>query len=299
MQGIFPGAFSALSEEASEIASRVRGGVVTVRSGRGGHGSGVVWSEDGTIVTNEHVVASGRAEVVLADGSMLPASLVRKDRRRDLAVLRVEAAPLPAIPVGESRALKPGQLVLSMGNPLGVRNAVSIGIISGMVAEVWAGGRHFPEMVRADIDLYPGNSGGPLLDASGRVVGINAMVTGPGAALAVPSHIVRQMVDEQAGPRPFIGVTGREVPLLVGSGGPHTTTRGTGLLVQGVLPGGPAERAGLRAGDLLIGLDGEGSRTVESISAQIEGLRLDSTCVLSVLRNGALLKVQVRPEWKN
>jgi serine protease Do len=299
IQGISPGTFSALSEEAAEIADRVRGGVVTVRSGRGGHGSGVVWSEDGMIVTNNHVVASGRVEVALADGRTLPASVVRTDRRGDLALLRVEAASLPAIPVGDSHGLRPGQLVLAVGNPLGVRGAVSLGIISGTVGGVWVGGRRLSEMVRADIDLYPGNSGGPLLDAWGRVIGINTMVTGPGAALAVPSHMVRRMVAGQVPPRPYIGITGRQVPLLAASGMPLPARLGSGLLVQGVLAGGPAERAGVLAGDLLIGLEGVTQGVGKSISEQIEGLSPDAICHLSLLRDGRLLKVDVRPEWRN
>jgi serine protease Do len=299
MKGISLGAFPSLSEAAAEIAGRAREGVVAVRSGRGGQGSGVIWTEDGVIVTNHHVVASERAEVVLSDGRQLPAIVVRRDRPRDLAVLRAEATSLPAIPVGDSRNLRPGQLVLAVGNPFGVRGAVSVGIISGLLGEVRAGGRRLSEMVRADIDLYPGNSGGPLLDVRGRVVGVNTMVTGPGAALAVPSHLVLRVLDSPAAGRAFIGVTAREVPMLAGAGSPFPTRMGSGLLVQGVVAGSPAERAGMLAGDLVVAMDGAPLGNRESVSERLEMLAPHSTCTLSVLRAGKLLRVQLRPEQRN
>lgn len=290
--------FSSLSREAAEVAERVREGVVLVRSGRRGHGSGVVWSEDGLVVTNDHVVGSDRADVTLHDGRRLPASVLKRDHRRDLAVLRVDASSLPAVPVGDSRALRPGQVILAVGNPLGVQGAVSLGIISGTVGEVWIGGRKLPEMVRADIDLYPGNSGGPLVDAQGRVIGINTMVTGPGIALAVPSHVVWLVLQNASAPRPFVGLTVTEVRLPMWRGArPPVVNRG--LLVQSVVNGGPAARAGVTPGDLIVGLDGDALGPVEDIAERVEQLPREHAISLALMRAGRLLEVKVQPEWRN
>ena len=174
-----------LSVELAALADRVRVGVVQVTNGRGG-GSGTIWREDGLIVTNHHVTPGEHAKVTLADGRSLPARVVNALPERDLAVLQVEATGLPALPVGDSTALRIGELLLAVGHPLGVPRAVSLGIFSGVGPIEGQGGRHFQEALLADIELRPGNSGGPLLNARGEVVGINAMVLGPRTALAVP-----------------------------------------------------------------------------------------------------------------
>jgi serine protease Do len=152
----------------------------TVRVDGPRSGSGVVWRASGLIVTNAHVATGQRALVTLAGGREFEAAVVARDPRRDLAALAVNASGLPAAAIGESDALRPGELLFAAGNPLGLTGALAAGVaLSGGAAE-W---------IRADIPLAPGNSGGPLADAGGRVVGINSMVAG-GVALAVPSRAV-------------------------------------------------------------------------------------------------------------
>lgn len=175
---------------AEELARLVRPGVVEVRSDGGGAGSGVVWRPDGVVVTNAHVVRTERATVALWDGRELRGRVVALDRRRDLAVVLVDARELSAPALGEAARLRPGELVFALGNPLGWVGALGMGVVHAVVP-----GRRGPRWVLADIRLAPGNSGGPLFDARGEVVGINAMVM-RGLGVAVPVEVVRGFLRE-------------------------------------------------------------------------------------------------------
>lgn len=160
-----------------------------------GAGSGVVWRADGLVVTNAHVVGDARRVVVeLTDGRAFDAEVTRVDARRDLAALRIDALHLPAAPRGDPGALRPGQLVVALGHPWGVRNSLAVGVVHASSRVSGREGR----WVRADVRLAPGNSGGPLADAWGRVVGINAMVV-RGLAYAVPSDDVERFADAALG----------------------------------------------------------------------------------------------------
>jgi serine protease Do len=215
-----------------EIAERLRRSTVQVFVGPKGSGSGVVWSAGGLILTNAHVAREPAAQVVLWDGRRLDASLVARDPRRDLAALRIPVEGLEAATPGDSATLRPGELVMAIGNPFGFAGALStgvvhsIGVLPGMGRERW---------IRADVRLAPGNSGGPLANAQGQVVGINtAIVNGLGVAAPVSA-----MVDfaHRGGP-PTLGVTVRPLPL--------------GLMLLEVAAGGAAAAASLRAGDVLL-----------------------------------------------
>jgi serine protease Do len=208
-----------------EIAERLRRSTVQVRLNKHGGGSGIVWKPDGLILTNAHVARSSESEVELWDGQRFPARLVSKDARRDLATLRISATGLQAATVGDSAALRPGELVIAVGNPLGFAGALSTGIVHSN-SDRW---------IHADVQLAPGNSGGPLANALGQVIGVNtAIVNGLGAA--VPSKAALEFV--QHGARPALGVTMRPVHL--------------GLQLLEVEPGGAADNASLRAGDVLL-----------------------------------------------
>ena len=154
------------------------------------------WHADGLVVTNAHVVQRGPLQVVLADGRRLPARLIAQDERLDVAALSIDASGLPTIPLGESTALRPGQLVMAAGHPWGVEGAVATGVVIGTGDEP-----DRRELVAVSLSLRPGNSGGPLTDARGRLVGINAMVTGPEVGLAVPVHVVKRFLKRALGTR--------------------------------------------------------------------------------------------------
>jgi serine protease Do len=180
--------FGDVDRDAAELASRLAPSVVEVRAG-GGAGAGTIWRADGLIVTNDHVVPSGRAEVKLADGRAAIGQVLARDPKNDLAVIGVTLGDLVAV---ETRRdpVRPGELVMAIGHPFGVRHAVAIGIVSTAAGTVAGFER---SLIRADVPIGPGNSGGPLVDAIGRVVGLNAMVGG-GMALAVPSNLAEGLV---------------------------------------------------------------------------------------------------------
>lgn len=200
-----------VSADAAWLARHVAASVVAVHSGRWGSGSGVLWDEPGLVVTNHHVVRGERAEVRFPDGTRLEARLVARDASTDLAALRLEGdAPTSARPaqVGGSAALRVGEVVLAVGNPLGERNAATLGILSGRRQASLDGGAP-GEVLQLAITLRPGNSGGALADARGRVVGIPHMVNGPGLGLAVPVEAVRRLLAQASGsptPPPADGI---------------------------------------------------------------------------------------------
>jgi serine protease Do len=188
-----------LTELSSDLASAVtaaRQSVVRVSNGPGGAGSGVIWSTEGLILTNAHVVHHQSPTVTLPDGRDLSARVEAHDPDRDLALLSVKAGGLRAMPLGESLRLLPGQWVFAVGLPWGVANAVTAGIIIGVGADMpeMAPGRR--EWLMASLVLRPGNSGGPMVDADGRMLGVNTIMTGPEVGGAVPVHVVQQFLRE-------------------------------------------------------------------------------------------------------
>jgi serine protease Do len=174
-----------------EIAEALRRSTVRVRDTRPGEGSGIVWSRNGLIVTNAHVARGETAEIELWDGRRLPAQVLLRDPWRDLALLRVRTGDLPAAPIGNSDAVRPGELAIAVGNPLGFAGAVSTGVIHsagvihGMGRQRW---------IRAALHLAPGNSGGPLANACGEVIGVNTAIV-QGLGVAAPSSSVVELVD--------------------------------------------------------------------------------------------------------
>jgi serine protease Do len=247
-----------------EIAEQLRRSTVLVQSGgRGaGSGSGVIWSADGLVVTNAHVVLGSRVKVQLWDGRDFDAAIVSRDTCRDLAELRISAAGLPAAAAADSSKLRPGELAIAIGNPLGFVGALATGVIHGVGP---LGGLGRRTWVQADVRLAPGNSGGPLADAHGRVIGINTMVAG-GLALAVPSNTVRDFLS--AGPEnAWLGVTihPAQIPRAAGS------AKRFGLVVLEVEPGSPADLASLLPGDILVGTEEKAFDAVEDLAGTLHG----------------------------
>ena len=242
-----------------EVAESLRRSTVQVterRGGRGG-GSGVIWSSDGLIVTNAHVARSDRARVELWDGRKFEGEVTARDTRRDLASLQIRAQQLPAAASGDSHALRPGELVVAVGNPLGFIGALTTGVVHGVGAMRGLGRQIW---VQAAVRLAPGNSGGPLADAQGRVIGVNAMVVSGGLALAVPSNAVANFLKRGAGV--MLGVTVRPVLL--------DDRRSVGLLVLEVAPGGAAAAASILIGDVLLGSDRQPFRGVDDLGDAID-----------------------------
>jgi serine protease Do len=198
--GLTPNLSVPLALEASALVEALRRSVVRVDAADG-HGAGVIWTGAGVIVTSHHVVSRDRAEVELYDGSRRVGAVVARDPHNDLAALRVPAQDLCAAPIGDAIGLRVGELILAVGHPFGVRGMATLGIVSAPVGPSRQGRWH-RELLQADVALAPGNSGGPLADASGRVVGIASMVLGPGIAIAIPSHVVNRFVATIPGAEP-------------------------------------------------------------------------------------------------
>lgn len=228
-----------------EVSERVRRATVLVQPGGRGAGSGVVWSNDGTIITNAHVVRGGWVEVTLWDGREFRAEVTARDDRRDLAALRISTTGLNALTVGDSARVRAGEIAIAVGNPLGFLGALTTGIVHTVGPLRGLGARHW---VQADVRLAPGNSGGPLCDARGRVIGINTMVAGR-LALAIPSNDVVEFLKSggKQEQRTWMGVRVAAVRLPRGNG------RVLGLLIIGMEQGSAAENASLMLGDILLG----------------------------------------------
>lgn len=282
-----------LGQANADLAERLRRGVVAVRGPAGG-GSGTIWSADGTIVTNSHVVQSDRAEVVTWDGRVFQAEVTARDVERDLALLRVRAEGLSALDAADSSAVRAGQLALAAGNPWGQRGVITAGIILSMGGATAENGVPLPEVIRADLRLAPGNSGGPLADASGRVIGINAMIAG-GMAVAVPSNTVARLLKDGTPGQAFIGVIGRPAPLPPAIAASYSSPDGAGLILTDIADHSPAARAGLLPGDVVVRV-GETRGGLDVIARGFRGMRAGAPLRMSVLRGGVPYDVEVIPD---
>lgn len=282
-----------VSAESGELAARLNRSLVTVRS-RAGGGSGTVWTAGGLIVTNNHVVPGDHAEVVTSDDRVLDARVVARDSSVDLALLRVDAAGLEPVEAGDSAALRPGQFVYAIGNPWGQRGSVTAGIVLTTNASTVENGVPLEHVIRADLRLAPGNSGGPLVDAGGRVIGINAMIAG-GMAVAIPSNTVVEFVAKASEGEPgFLGVTLQQVQVPHAIAASYSFEDEAGLMLTEIEPGSAAEEAGLLPGDVLIGIDGERGR-VPAVARRLQGMRAGRPLKLALLRGGKLHEASATP----
>jgi len=241
------------------VAERLRRSTVHISSGARGHGSGIIIKSDGTIVTNEHVARFGRLGVTLWDGRSFPAQIAARDPLRDLAILRLAVSDLPAAALGDSSQLRVGELVIAIGNPLGFMGALTAGVVHAVGPLPGLGPRKW---IQAGVRLAPGNSGGPLADASGNVVGVNTMVAGR-LGLAVPSNEVRRLLCGES-PQP-IGVTLRPVRVTVEG------AERLGLMILELVPDSAASRASLLPGDILVGADGRFFSALEDLEDALQG----------------------------
>jgi serine protease Do len=239
-----------------EIAERVRRFTVLVQPGGRGSGSGVVWSSDGLIITNAHVAQGRRPSVTLWDGREFRAEVTERDPRRDLAALHIAVDDLVAASPADSTKVRPGELAIAVGNPLGFVGALTTGVVHAVAPLRGLGTRPW---VQADVRLAPGNSGGPLADVQGRVIGINTMVAGR-LSLAIPSNEVAQFLKGEA-QGSWLGVTLQAVRL------PRPSLYRFGLVLIDIEPGSPAARASLLPGDILVGSETGAFASVEDLAA--------------------------------
>lgn len=283
-----------IQQDLARIGAALRASTVVVRTGAGrrsgapgGEGSGIVWSADGTIVTNAHVATDERIAVELSDGRTADARLAARDPRRDLALLRIDPTALgdhrlTAATAGDPGALRPGMLVVAHGHPLGVAHSLALGVVHTIGRASWQGdSMRTPGVIHTDIRLAPGNSGGPLADVRGHVVGVNCMIVG-GLGVAVSVDEVRRFLRAQA-PRPSLGATLRPVAVRV----PGTAaTLATGLLVLATAARGAADRAGIVPGDVLLGHAGRPFGDADDLLALLHDAGAGATLRLDVGRAG-------------
>jgi serine protease Do len=302
----------AYSRVVTEVARRLSPSVANLRVSRrmrggrrlDGGGSGVVITPDGFVLTSAHVVAGTRRGVAsFIDGRELTVEVVGADPLSDLAVLRAESSDLAAAELGDADGLQVGQLVVAIGNPNGFAGSVTAGVVSALGRSLptrsGSATRIVENVIQTDAALNPGNSGGALVDGSGRVVGINTAVAGVGLGLAVPINattrkIVGALMSEGRFRRAYIGIAGGSRPLpprLAAALG-----RGTGIEVVQVVDGSPADRAGLRAEDLIVELDGTPVAGVDDLQRLMAGELIGHGVTARLLRQGHELEVELVPD---
>jgi S1-C subfamily serine protease len=279
--------------------------VANLRVGRRGGGSGVVITPDGFVLTNAHVVGERRSPRVVAsftDGRELPAELVGSDPLSDLALLRTERTSLEAAELGDAATLRVGQLVVAIGNPNGFAGSVTAGVVSALGRSLPVGDgdtrRAIDDVIQTDAALNPGNSGGALVDGRGRVVGINTAVAGVGLGLAVPVNattrrVVSELMRDGRVRRAWIGVAAGARPLP-----PRLRARvgrERAVEVVEVMPGSPAERAGLRAEDLILAVDGDPVEGVDDLHRLMDGDHIGRACTLAIARDGVERELLLTP----
>jgi len=264
-------------------------------------GSGVIVSSDGYVLTNDHVVEGADAiEVLFADGTRAAARVIGTDPETDLAVLRVDAQGLPAIEFGDTDAARVGDVVLAVGNPFGVGQTVTMGIISAL-GRTQLGINTFENFIQTDAAINPGNSGGALVDAQGRLLGINTAIYSRsggslGIGFAIPAGTARQVMQQIVATgsvtRGYIGVEPQDItPELAEA---FRLPRKEGAIVAGVMRGSPAERAGVRVGDILIDVDGKAVTGTTSMLDIIAQLQPGTTVSFRFLRDGRTVELPIR-----
>ncbi|HEY1319810.1 MAG TPA: trypsin-like peptidase domain-containing protein [Streptosporangiaceae bacterium] len=302
----------AYSQVVAGVAAHLTGKVASLRvpvsrsrgpaPRRGGEslGSGVVYTSDGFLLTNAHVVGSSQSGTAsFADGSSAPFTVVGADPLSDLAVLRASGSTPPPAELGEADQLVVGQLVVAVGNPLGLAGSVTAGVVSALGRSLpTPGGRLVEDVIQTDAALNPGNSGGALADSQARVVGINTAVAGVGLGMAVPINattrrIISTLMRDGKVRRAYLGLVSMPGPLPAPL--QERFGRKSGLRVSQVVSGSPADRAGLRAGDLLLTAAGKPVEKAQDLQRLMFADAIGKPFPITVMRNGALVDVIAQP----
>ncbi len=272
--------------------------------GEEGAGSGVVITPDGFVLTNNHVVAqASEVSVTLTDGRTLPAQTIGSDPATDLAVVRVVANGLPTAQLGDSDALRVGQLAIAIGNPFGFQSTVSTGVISALGRSLRGqSGRLIENIIQTDLPLNPGNSGGPLVDSRRRIIGINTAIIAlaQGISFAIPVNTVKWVVSELVTQgrvrRAYLGIAGQARPIRRQAQRYYELAKPSIVEVMSVEKNGPAERAGLRTGDYILRLDGQSVGSVDDMHRLLTAHPNNTPVQVTILRNNERKELQVIPE---
>src|SRR5579864_7654397 len=297
---------SVVNIEVHQNAGRTRSGQPQERQGGG---SGFVFTPDGLILTNSHVVHDAvRIAVTLTDGRRMPASLIGEDPASDLAVIRLERPQvdefgLVAAVLGDSQKLRVGQIAIAIGAPYGFQSTVTAGVVSALGRSLRSySGRLIDDVIQTDAALNPGNSGGPLVDSAGCVIGVNTATILPaqGICFAIgintAKFVASRLLRDGRIRRSYVGISGQTVPVHRRVVRFYDLARETGALVISVEEGSPAKRTGLRDGDIIVALEGQPVAGVDDLHRLLTEVRVGVSCSLAVLRGTDKLNLKVVPE---
>jgi S1-C subfamily serine protease len=299
-------ALDAFSHVVVTVAEKLRPAVVNLRVGRGmrgGTGSGVLFTPDGFLLTNHHVVqGSEKVRVRLNDGSELPGRVVGNDPWTDLAVVQAEGSVLPFASFGDSSRLKVGQLAVAIGSPLGFESTVTAGVISALGRTLRSVSGHLVDnIIQTDAALNPGNSGGPLVDSAGRVVGINTAIIQPaqGICFAVPVNtattILPQLLKHGGVIRGYLGLHVRQVPIAPEAAREFNLSQKTGVEILMLEEDAPAQNAGLWIEDVIVAADGKAVQNVDDLQRLMAYSPVGMPVSVVVLREGRIVERTVTP----
>jgi S1-C subfamily serine protease len=298
----------AYSQAVISAAERVSPSVVNIEvyhnDRRTGSGSGFVFTPDGFILTNSHVIEGAtRIEVTLADGQRFQADRVGSDPDTDLAVVRITAANLVSVTLGDSQGVRVGQLVIAIGNPYGFQTTVTCGVVSALGRSLRAkSGRLIDNVIQTDAALNPGNSGGPLVTSRGEVIGVNTAVILPAQgicfaiAINTAKFVTGRLIKDGSIRRGYIGVGGQNVPVHRRLVRGHNLVVSSGILVVSVEPHSPASQGGIREGDIIVGFSGDPVSDIDTLHRLLADFGTSGLAQIDVLRGTEKTVIQVRPE---
>ncbi len=301
-----PAALDAFSQVVVRVADSLRPAVVNLRVGRGrqmGSGSGVLFSPEGYLLTNHHVVGEAeRVRVRLHDGQEVTGRVVGNDPWTDLALVRAEGETFPFAKLGDSAKLRVGQLVVAIGSPLGFESTVTAGVVSAVGRTLRSVTGHLVDnVIQTDAALNPGNSGGPLVDSRGNVVGINTAVIQPaqGICFAIPVNMAKDILPSLLRHgrviRGYLGLHGRQVPIPLDLGRRVGIEMGTGVEILALEPGGPADRAGLEVEDVIVSFGDESVGSVDELHKFLTQTPVGQSVTMGVIREGQRIERTVVP----
>ena len=269
-----------------------------------GSGSGFIFTPDGFIMTNSHVVhQASRIEVTLSDGCRLQADLVGDDPDTDLAVIRVHAPSLPPAPLGDSQSIRVGQVVIAIGNPYGFQCTVTAGVVSALGRSLRSrSGRLIDNVIQTDAALNPGNSGGPLVTTRGEVIGVNTAVILPAqglcfaVAISTATFVAGRLIRDGKVRRSYIGLAGQDVPLPRRLARLHNLPVESGILVMSIEPESPAQLAGLAEGDVIVAYNGSPIGSIDDLHRQLTETQVGFRSRLTIMRRTEKLERDIVPE---